>query len=98
MEYVLLFLFGLFVVLAITCVKLVNRPNNKTTEFEELKSFLHTLNNNIHTKSDAMQFYSTICEMSEGVFKLNLTREEFEKLSVESIKKLNSDAIENLNF
>ena len=45
-----------------------------------------------------MQFYSTICEMSEGVFKLNLTREEFEKLSVESIKKLNSDAIENLNF
>lgn len=98
MEYVLLFLFGLFVVLAIACVKLVNVSNKKLNELEELKVFLHALNNNIQTKTDAMQFYSTICEMSEGVFKLNLTKDEFEKLSVESIKNLNCEAIEKLSL
>lgn len=98
MEYVLLFLFGLFVVLAIVCVKMSSISNKKPNDLSELKSFLHTLNNNIQTKSDALEFYSTICEMSEGVLKLNLTKDEFEKLSVESIKKLNKDAIENLNF
>ena len=56
------------------------------------------MNNDIKTKNDAIDFYLTICEMSDGILKLNITKDEFDKLSIDAIKQLNYDAINNLNF
>lgn len=56
------------------------------------------MNNDIKTKNDAIEFYLTICEMSDGVLKLNITKDEFNKLSIDAIKQLNFEAINNLSF
>lgn len=98
MEYLLLSIFCIFVILIIFCYFLQRKKVKKSNSVEDLKTILHNMNNDIKTKNDAIEFYLTICEMSDGILKLNITKDEFNKLSIDAIKQLNFEAINNLNF
>lgn len=98
MEYLILSIFCSFVVLIIFCYFLQRKKSKKSNSVEDLKTILYNMNNDIKTKNDAIEFYLTICEMSDGVLKLNITKDEFNKLSIDAIKQLNYEAINNLNF
>ena len=95
---------GSFGLLGLICIigYIVNRKAKKdhNEKDKELIAYFKQWNNQLQTKKAAEDFYNllaSVCKNGFGLsFKLNITKQEFEQLSLESIKTLNNQALDDL--
>lgn len=99
---------GLIIVLLFCTISLVvfsvnqyfKRVKKSETNIDTLITYLKNWNNSISTRQGAFDFYVGLNriakEIFKGTFSVLITREEFDRLSLDVIKQLNNQAIELL--
>lgn len=93
--------FGLFCIIALIGY-LINKKSKRTHNQDDIKliEYFKQWNSNLTTKKAAEDFYNLLIDVCKNGFgaelKLNITKQEFEQLSLESIKTLNSQALDDL--
>lgn len=73
---------------------------DKSSDLVELLKYYKQWNDQIQTKQGVLDFYALMNETCREVwnteFKLQITKEEFEQLPIETLKQLNLQALETL--
>lgn len=98
---------AIFIIIACTVIALVfilalaiKLAPKKHNDVEELLYQYLRWNEAIQTKQAVLDFYSSLSETYKSVwgeeFKLNITKQEFGDMSLDSIKQLNRQALEDL--
>lgn len=81
---------------------LINKKSKQNHNQDDIKliEYFKQWNNDLTTKKAAEDFYNLLIDVCKNGFgvelKLNITKQEFEQLSLESIKTLNSQALDDL--
>ena len=93
--------FGLLCVVALIGY-LINKKSKQNRYQDDIKliDYFRQWNNDLTTKKAAEDFYNLLIDICKNGFgielKLNITKQEFDQLSLESIKTLNSQALDDL--
>ena len=93
--------FGLLCTIALIGY-LINKKSKRTHNQDDIKliEYFKQWNNDLTTKKAAEDFYNLLIDVCKNGFgvdlKLNITKQEFGQLSLESIKTLNSQALDDL--
>ena len=88
--------------IAIVCHLITRNKKKPADQTKQLVEYFKQQNDSITTKQGFIDFYVQLNEFTANVIgsklRLNMTKQEFEQLSIESIRKLNDDALAELLY
>ena len=88
------------IIVAFFTIKRISSAKTKSNDIEELLQFYLEWNQSIQTKQAALDFYYSMSETCRQIwnveFKVQMTRQEFDSMSLDNIKLLNKQALNDI--
>lgn len=97
---IIVLLFATIVAVIFSWSVYTQRIRKSKTSINNLIDYLNKWNESITTREGAFDFYLGLNQITNEIFHTNLkvliTKDEFDRLNIETIKKLNKEAIQSL--